>query len=117
MFIIFDKINLKIHKFRQNFDDATRSERRRAIARWKALTFLQNISANQRDRIPRRDARRAQTRKLTFFIFIFEITCTSTLYEISTVLVKYVKTIVLVVTSSTIVNQKSTSAPKSMTPT
>ena len=58
MFIIFDKINLKIQKFRQNFDDATRSERRRAIARWKALTFLQNIFADQRDRIPRRDARR-----------------------------------------------------------
>ena len=77
VFIIFDKINLKIQKFRRNLDDAILNARQRTMARWKALTFLQNISANRRDRIPRRDARRAQTRKLTFFIFFFEITCTS----------------------------------------
>ena len=39
VFILFDKINLEIHEFRRNFDDATRSERRRTIARWKARTF------------------------------------------------------------------------------
>ena len=69
------KLTSKMHEFRRNLDDAILHARRRTMSRWKALTLLQNISANQRDRIPRRDTRRAQTRKLTFFILFFEITC------------------------------------------
>ena len=92
VFIIFDKINLKIQKFRRNLDDAILHARRRTMSRWKALTFLQNISANQRDRIPRRDTRRAQTRKLTFFILFFEITCTIKIYIISTLYELYIHT-------------------------
>jgi len=37
---------------------------------------LQNVSANQRDQSARRGARRAQTRKLTFFNLFFEHVCT-----------------------------------------
>ena len=70
------KLTPKMHEFRRNLDDAILHARRRTMSRWKALKFLQNISANQRDRITRRDTRRAQTRKLTFFILFFEITCT-----------------------------------------
>ena len=65
------KLTPKMHEFRRNLDDAILHARRRTMSRWKALKFLQNISANQRDRITRRDTRRAQTRKLTFFIFFF----------------------------------------------
>ncbi len=79
-----------MHEFRRNLDDAILHARRRTMSRWKALTFLQNISANQRDRIPRRDTRRAQTRKLTFFILFFEITCTQTIYYTG-LLYEYVK--------------------------
>lgn len=70
------KLTSKMHEFRRNLDDAILHARRRTMSRWKALKFLQNISATQRDRITRRDTRRAQTRKLTFFILFFEITCT-----------------------------------------
>ena len=67
-------VNVQKREFRRNLAEAIRHGQRRAMARWKSLTILPNIFANQRDRCARRGAGRAQTQKFTFFTFFFEIT-------------------------------------------
>ena len=62
-FLCYSPFYLEIHEFRRNFDDVTRSERRRAIARWKARTFLKSKmgeSARSDPRVATLDARKRE---------------------------------------------------------
>ena len=65
-----------MHEITHATGDAILHGWRRTRRLWKARKKLQNILPNRSYRCSRRDARRAQTRKYTFYATFFENTST-----------------------------------------